>query len=94
MVTNKKGEVKPDSNKRDSERVPLSEDINKYFDREVKPHLKDSWIDRSKDKIGYEINFTKYFYKFKSLRSLSEIEEEIKNIDNEINDISKIINNL
>ncbi len=93
VVTNKKGEVKPDSNKRDSERVPLSEDINKYFDREVKPHLQDSWIDRSKDKIGYEINFTKYFYKFKSLRSLSEIQEEIKNIDNEINNISKIINN-
>jgi len=94
VVTNKKGELKSDSSKRDNERVPLSDDINEYFDREVKPHLKDSWMDRTKDKVGYEINFTKYFYKFKSLRSLSEIQEEIKNIDNEINDISKIINNL
>ena len=53
--------------------VLLSEDIDEYYDREVRPHLPDSWMDRSKDKVGYEINFTKYFYKFTPLRSLEEI---------------------
>jgi len=89
IVTNKIGELKPDATKRDNERVPLSEDINEYFDREVKPHLKDSWMDRSKDKIGYEINFTKYFYTFDKLRETDEISKEIKLLDSEIDQLSK-----
>ena len=89
LVTNKKGELKPDSSKRDNERVPLSSDINKYFDSEVKPHVDDAWMDRSKDKVGYEINFTKYFYKFTTLRNPENIREELFQLDKEITEISK-----
>ena len=85
----KKGNPKPDTSKRDNERVPLSESIDDYYEREVKPHLPDSWMDRSKDKVGYEINFTKYFYKFKPTRSLEEISYDLKTLDEEINMVSK-----
>lgn len=80
---------KPDSTKRDHERIPLSEDVDAYYEREVKPHLPDSWMDRSKDKIGYEINFTKYFYKFTPLRSIDEISNDLKTLDDEITRLSK-----
>ena len=83
VVTDKKGTVKPDSSKRDYERVPLEEDIQEYYDREVKPHLPDSWMDRSKDSVGYEINFTKYFYEYKPLRSLEEITTDILQLEKE-----------
>ncbi len=49
------------------------------YEREVKPHLPDSWMDRNKDKVGYEINFTKYFYKYKPLRSLEDITQDLLN---------------
>jgi type I restriction enzyme M protein len=84
----KKGIIKPDSSKRDYERVPLSESVDKYYEREVKPHLKGSWVDRSKDKIGYEINFTKYFYKFTPLRNLEDISQDLKSLDDEIKQLS------
>ena len=71
----------------------LNEDINEYFENEVKPNLPNSWLDRSKDKIGYEINFTKYFYKFKLIRSVEDISKDIKLLDDEINQISRQINN-
>ena len=61
FVTNKKGEMKPDTTKRDYERIPLKDEILEYFEREVVPYLKDSWLDRKEDTVGYEINFTKYF---------------------------------
>jgi type I restriction enzyme M protein len=83
-----KGKLKPDTSKRDSERVPLSDSIEEYFDSEVKPNLPNSWMDRSKDKIGYEINFTKYFYKFIPHRSLEEIYQDLKSLDNEIEQLS------
>ena len=89
VVTNKKGELKSDSSKRDNERVPLSDDINEYFDSEVKPHVDDAWMDRSKDKVGYKINFTKYFYKFTTLRNPENIREELFQLDKEITEISK-----
>ena len=85
----KEKKPKPDSTKRDQERIPLSEDIDAYYEREVKPHLPDSWMDRSKDKIGYEINFTKYFYKFTPLRSINEISNDLKTLDDEITRLSK-----
>ncbi len=88
-ITNKKGEFKPDSSKRDYERIPLLEDINQFYDREVKPHLTHSWMSRSKDKIGYEINFRKYFYKFKELRSVQEIQNDLSDLEKEI----QVINN-
>ena len=77
VVTDKKGNPKPDTKLRDHERVPLSEDIDDYYHREVKPHVPDSWIDRKKDKVGYEINFNRYFYQYTPLRSLKEITDEL-----------------
>ncbi len=82
-----KGKPKPDSALRDYENIPflrkdehgklVPQTIEEYFDAEVKPHLPDAWIDHSKTKIGYEINFTKYFYEFKPLRSLADIKADI-----------------
>ena len=66
----------------------MDEDIDDYFDREVKPNLPNSWMDRSKDKVGYEISFIKYFYKFKPLRELSEIIDDMTKLDKEINYLS------
>ena len=77
IVRDKKGNPKPDSKLRDYERVPLSEDIDQYFSREVEPHLPNSWIDFDKNKEGYEINFTKYFYKYKTLRSSEDITRDL-----------------
>jgi type I restriction enzyme M protein len=84
IVADKQGNPKPDPEKRDYERVPLLDDIGEYYQREVKPHLPDSWMDRTKDKVGYEINFTKYFYKYKPLRSLEEITQDLLRLDKEI----------
>jgi len=84
VITDRQGNPKPDSKKRDSERVPLEQDIDDYFEREVKPHLPNSWMDRNKDKVGYEINFTKYFYKYKPLRSLEEISSDLLKLDEDI----------
>ncbi len=69
-----------DSELRDTESIPLKEDIEAYFQREVLPHVSDAWINHSKTTVGYEISFTKYFYKFQPLRELSEIEADIKAI--------------
>ena len=88
IVTDKAKQPKPDTSKRDSERVPLSESVEDYFLREVKPHLPNAWMDRSKDKIGYEINFTKYFYKFTPLRSMADIANDLKALDDEIKQLS------
>ncbi len=88
IKTNKDGNPKPDTSKRDSERIPLSENIDEYYKREVQTHISDSWMNRSKDKIGYEINFTKYFYKFTPLRSLEDISQDLKSLDDEINRLS------
>ena len=81
IIRDKNGNPKPDTTLRDYERVPLTEDIDEYFEREVKPHVPDSWIDQKKDKVGYEINFTKYFYQFKPLRSLKEITDELLTLE-------------
>ena len=89
VKTDRSGKPKADSSKRDSERIPLSDDIDEYFLREVKPHLPDAWMDRSKDKVGYEINFAKYFYKFTPLRPLDAIAEDIKAINDELADLTK-----
>lgn len=83
VVKDSKGNPKPNSKLRDYERVPLSEDIEQYFSREVEPHLPNSWIDFSKSKEGYEINFTKYFYKYKPLRSSGDITRDLLELDKE-----------
>ena len=77
ILRDKRGNPKPDPALRDHERVPLTEDIDDYYQREVKPHLPDSWLDRKKDKVGYEINFNRYFYQYTPLRSLKEIADEM-----------------
>lgn len=91
VVTDSRGNPKPDTQKRDYEKIPLQDDIEDYYKREVKPHLPDSWIDRNKDNMGYEINFTKYFYKHKPLRSLEEITNEILKLENESDGLLKEI---
>ncbi|KKK34932.1 restriction endonuclease subunit M [Salinicoccus sediminis] len=83
-VKNKKGDVEPDPDLRDTENVPLKEDIHDYFEREVLPHVPDAWIDEDKTKIGYEIPFTRHFYKYQELRSSSEIKAEIQALEESI----------
>jgi type I restriction enzyme M protein len=73
-----KGKPVPDSSLRDTENVPLSEDVETYFQREVLPHAPDAWIDHDKTKIGYEIPFNRHFYVFKPPRPLAEIDAELK----------------
>jgi type I restriction enzyme M protein len=83
IVKDKKGNIKTDGSLRDNERIPLGVDIEEYYEREVKLHLPESFMDRSKDSVGYEINFTKYFYKYKPLRSLEDLTKELLNLEKE-----------
>jgi type I restriction enzyme M protein len=80
---------KPDSKKRDKESVPLSADVEQYFKNEVLPHVPDAWIDYDKTRIGYELNFTKYFYQYKPLRAASEVKTEIVDLEKSIKDLLK-----
>ena len=89
VVTDKKGNPKPDSSLRDTENIPLTMDIQEYMEKEVLPHVPDAWIDHSKTNIGYEINFTKYFYQYKPLRSLEEIRKDIMAIEQETDGLLK-----
>ena len=92
-----KGKPEADSNLRDTERVPLDVDIDDYMDIEVLPHVPDAWVNRSKSgldnvtgevgKVGYEINFNRYFYVYTPPRPLEEIEGEILQLQKEINDL-------
>lgn len=79
-----KGKQQPDAELRDSENVPLTEDVDVYFKREVIPHAKDAWIDNEKTKIGYEIPFNRHFYVFKPPRALSAIDAELSSVTNRI----------
>ena len=83
IIYDKNGNPEPDPDLRDYENVPLKEDIHECFEREVKPHLPDAWIDEKKTKIGYEISFTKYFYKYRPLRPLDAITKDIKTLEEE-----------
>ncbi|HCR81343.1 MAG: n-6 DNA methylase [Candidatus Pacebacteria bacterium GW2011_GWB1_47_8] len=91
IITDKGGNPKPDTSLRDRENVPLKEDIHEYFEREVKPHVPDAWIDESQTKVGYEINFTKHFYEYKPLRSLEEITKDILELEKESDGLLKEI---
>lgn len=82
-MKNKK-DIEPDTDLRDTESVPLKENIEEYFVREVLPHVPDAWIDHSKTKVGYEIPFTRQFYKYTALRSSAEIMDEIRALEVEI----------
>jgi type I restriction enzyme M protein len=80
----RKGQPKPDASLRDSENVPLDEDVEAYFEREVLPHVPDAWIDHEKTKVGYEIPFNRHFYVFKPPRELDEIDAELKGVTDRI----------
>lgn len=84
VIVDKKGNKKADTSLRDTETVPLKENIDEYFNREVLPHVSDAWIDHSKTKIGYEIPFTRHFYKFTPLRKSTDIMAEIKELEQRI----------
>ena len=86
------GNPEPDSDLRDTERVPLAEDVNTFFAREVAPHVPDAWIDESRRDardgqvgiVGYEINFNRYFYRYDPPRALAEIDSDIREIEEDI----------
>ncbi len=73
-----KGKPVPDAKLRDTENVPLNEDVEAYFRREVLPHVPDAWIDHEKTKVGYEIPFNRHFYVFQPPRPLAEIDAELR----------------
>jgi type I restriction enzyme M protein len=79
-----KGQPVPDAALRDTENVPLSDDVDTYFRREVLPHAADAWIDHEKTKIGYEIPFNRHFYVFQPPRPLAEIDAELKGVTDRI----------
>jgi len=91
VVKDNKGDPKPDSNLRDTESILLTESIEEYFKREVLPHVPDAWMDRSKDKVGYEISFAKYFYKYQPLRPLKDIAADILALEKETEGLLKEI---
>lgn len=74
----KRGKKVADSSKRDTENIPLTEEIDSYMEREVLPYKPDAWIDKKKTKIGYEIPFTRVFYEYKQLEPADQIAERIK----------------
>jgi type I restriction enzyme M protein len=92
ICTDRNGQPEPDPELRDTESVPLAESIQGYFDREVRPHVPDAWIDETRRDqrdgevgiVGYEINFNRYFYKYTPPRPLEEIEAEIRDIERDI----------
>ena len=85
----KSGKLKANSDLREYENVPLKDDIDEYFEKEIKPHLKDAWIDYSKTQIGYEIPFTRFFYEYEKLRPLEEIDSDIKELEEDILELLK-----
>lgn len=80
----KKGKPEPDANLRDTENVPLKEDIKAYFEREVLPFAPDAWIDEKKSRVGYEIPFTRYFYKYEAPKPSADIMAEIMELEKEL----------
>ena len=83
ICMDRNGNPEPDTESRDCENIPLRESIDDYFKREVLPYMPDAWMDRDMDKIGYEINFTKEFYKYKPLRSLDDIRNDLLVLEKE-----------
>jgi len=87
VQTKRGGAIEPDPELRDYENVPLKEDVDAYMEREVLPHVPDAWVDHDKTKIGYEIPFTRYFYKYVPPRPLEEIDAELDALEAEIQDL-------
>jgi len=80
----RRNDWEPDPDLRDFENVALKRDIGKYVETEVLPHVPDAWWDKSKDKIGYEINFNRYFFKYVPPRRLEDIDSDLKRAEAEI----------
>jgi type I restriction enzyme M protein len=91
VCTDRHGSPEPDPELRDYENVPLKEDVETYFAREVLPHVPDAWIDHDKTRIGYEIPFTRHFYRYTPPRSLEEIDAELRAFGREIQEMLKEI---
>lgn len=87
----KKGKLQPVKGKTDTEIIPLKEDIDEYFKKNVLPYNSLAFMDRTKDKIGYEIPFTRLFYKFVAPRASEEIFEEFKALSSEESELMKEI---
>jgi type I restriction enzyme M protein len=86
-----KGRIEPDADARDTENIPLDEDVAEYFAREVAPFAPDAWIDPVKEKIGYEIPFTRHFFNYVPPRPLAEIDIELNELVAEIQGLLKEI---
>ena len=86
-VTTKKGKLQTDTNLKDNEKIPLTVNIDDYFEEEVLKYYPDAWYDNKNNKIGYEINFTQYFYDYAPPRKLNEIESDISKVNNEIQNL-------
>lgn len=91
VIKDKKGKPKSDTSLKDVENVPMKEDIQKYFEKEVFPFVPDAWYDTKSAKVGYEIPFNKYFYDFSALRSLEDISIDIFKLEEETDGLLKEI---
>lgn len=91
VITDSKGKPKSDTKKKDVENIPLKDDINTFFKTEVLPYVPDAWYNAKETKIGYEINFAKYFYQYQAPRSLAEITKDILDIEKETENLLKEI---
>lgn len=84
VIRKKNGKPEPDTSKRDTEDIPLTEDIDTYINREVLPFNPDAWVDKSKTKIGFEIPFTRLFYKYQAPESSKDIAQRLKTLEDRI----------
>ncbi len=89
IIKDKKGKPVADANLRDTENIPLTEDIDRYFEREVLPYAPDAWIDKKKTKVGYEIPMTRYFYEYKAPEASEDILVRIIGLENSISESLK-----
>ena len=87
ICIDQRGNSEPDPELRDTEAIPLIQDVDSYFEREVKPHVPDAWVDESKTKIGYEIPLNRHFYVYEPPRPLEEIRSEIQKLEQEITEL-------
>ena len=92
-VVMKRGKPVADASLRDTENVPMNEDIEAYFKREVLPYAPDAWIDKSKTKVGYEIPMTRYFYEYQAPEKVEDIMERIKVLEHDISDGLRVLFN-
>jgi type I restriction enzyme M protein len=84
-------EYEPDPDLRSFENVPLKDDIDAFLERDVRPHVLDAWIDRDRNKVGYEINFNRHFYRYTPPRSLEEIDADLKHAEKEIMRLLQVV---